>query len=68
MNESLIFVFGIQIAEDLKMPEWLPNMINVNPWSHQDTYDELYCVFCRDIRDYDLRYSGNKVRFYYGSS
>lgn len=66
MNESLIFVFGIQTAEDLKMPEWLPNMIKVNPWSDQKTYDELYRVFCRDIRNYDLRYFGNKVRFFYG--
>jgi hypothetical protein len=42
------------------MPEWLPEKANVNPWTHS-TYDMLYAIFCRDIRDYDLRYIGNDV-------
>ena len=45
------------------MPEWLPDMFCVNPWT-QDTYDKLYEVFCRDIRDRDLRYLGNSVWIY----
>jgi len=35
-------------------------MANVNPWSH-NTYDMLYEMFCRDIRDHDLRYCGHRV-------
>lgn len=42
------------------MPDWLPEMVSVNPWTHQ-TYDFLYVIFCRDIRDHDLRYTGNQV-------
>lgn len=42
------------------MPEWLPEKTNVNPWT-EDTYEMLYEIFCRDIRDYDLRYIGNNV-------
>lgn len=45
------------------MPEWLPDMFCVNPWAH-DTYDKLYEMFCRDIRDRDLRYLGNNVWIY----
>ncbi len=42
------------------MPDWLPDMACVNPWTER-TYDLLYAIFCRDIRDHDLRYIGNKV-------
>lgn len=42
------------------MPEWLPEKTKVNPWT-EDTYEMLYEIFCRDIRDYDLRYIGNNV-------
>ena len=42
------------------MPEWLPEKTNVNPWT-EDTYEMLYEIFCRDIRDYDLQYIGNNV-------
>lgn len=42
------------------MPDWLPDIVSVDPWT-EGTYDMLYQIFCRDIRDYDLRYFGNKV-------
>jgi len=42
------------------MPDWLPEMATVNPWS-EATYEMLYEIFCRDIRDYNLRYIGNNV-------
>jgi len=42
------------------MPDWLPDIVCVDPWT-QSTYDMLYRIFCRDIRDHDLRYIGNEV-------
>jgi hypothetical protein len=42
------------------MPDWLPGIFCVDPWT-QSTYDELYKIFCRDIRDHDLRYMKNEV-------
>ncbi len=45
------------------MPDWLPQMLSVSPWT-ADTYDKLYLVFCRDIRDATLRYLGNEVWFF----
>ena len=45
------------------MPDWLPEMFVVDPWGHT-TYDSLYAVFCRDIRDYGLRFEGNRVWIY----
>lgn len=42
------------------MPDWLPEQATVNPWT-AGTYGLLYAIFCRDIRDYDLRYDGNAV-------
>ena len=42
------------------MPEWLPEMASVNPWT-EVTYDNLYGVFCRDIRDASLQYRGHNV-------
>lgn len=42
------------------MPEWLPEMAPVNPWT-EATYDMLYEIFCRDIRDSNLKYSGHGV-------
>ena len=42
------------------MPDWLPEMAPVNPWT-ENTYEMLYAVFCCDIRDYDLRYVGKNV-------
>ena len=45
------------------MPDWLPDIFCVDPWT-QSTYDMLYGIFCRDIRDHDLRYFGNNVWIY----
>ena len=42
------------------MPDWLPEKANVDPWTNS-TYDILYEIFCRDIRDYDLCYNGHDV-------
>ena len=42
------------------MPDWLPDMFCVDPWT-LNTYDGLYSIFCRDIRDHDLRYMQNEV-------
>jgi len=42
------------------MPDWLPEIATVNPWT-EDTYEMLYEIFCRDIRDHNLRYIGNDV-------
>jgi hypothetical protein len=42
------------------MPEWLPAKALVSPWT-LNTYEVLYEIFCRDIRDYALRYKGNDV-------
>ena len=42
------------------MPDWLPEIVCVNPWT-AETYDFLYNIFCRDIRDHDLRYFENNV-------
>lgn len=37
------------------MLDWLPEIVAVNPWT-DTTYEKLYEIFCRDIRDHDLRY------------
>ncbi len=42
------------------MPEWLPEPLNVNPWT-EHTYDMLYRVFCRDIRDTALFYEEKRI-------
>jgi len=42
------------------MPDWLPEIVSVDPWT-ENTYEILYAMFCRDIRDYNLRYNGNDV-------
>lgn len=42
------------------MPDWLPEIVAVNPWSDA-TYEMLYKIFCRDIRDHNLRYIGHNV-------
>ena len=42
------------------MPDWLPDIVCVNPWT-KGTYDLLYEIFCHDIRDHALRYIGNEV-------
>ncbi len=42
------------------MPDWLPELVCVDPWTNI-TYDMLYEIFCRDIRDHNLRYFDNSV-------
>jgi hypothetical protein len=42
------------------MPEWLPEIATVNPWTNI-TYEMLYEVFCRDLRDNNLKYIGCDV-------
>lgn len=42
------------------MPDWLPEMASVNPWTAV-TYELLYGIFCRDIRDGVLKYAGYDV-------
>lgn len=42
------------------MPDWLPKMASVNPWT-ESTYEMLYDIFCRDIRDSNLIYDGHDV-------
>ena len=42
------------------MSEWLPEMVCVNPWT-ACTYEKLYDIFCREIRDQKPVYKGNEV-------
>lgn len=42
------------------MSDWLPEMASVNPWK-EATYEMLYEIFCRDIRDASLKYAGHDV-------
>ncbi len=42
------------------MPEWLPEMASVDPWT-EATYEMLYRIFCRDIRDGSLKYANHDV-------
>ena len=42
------------------MPDWLPEMASVNPWT-EATFEMLYEIFCKDIRDADLKYFGHNV-------
>ena len=45
------------------LPEWLPPMLEVNPWQ-STTYDQLYAVFARDLRRTNLTFYGYNVWFY----
>ncbi|RQV98368.1 hypothetical protein EH221_02030 [bacterium] len=45
------------------MPDWLPPLIEVSPWK-EDTFDRLYEIFCRDIRNGRLNYLGNPVNIF----
>lgn len=45
------------------MPDWLPDMAVVDPWT-TGTYDILYHIFCRDIRDGRLQYIGHPVSIF----
>ena len=42
------------------MCDWLPEMFAVSPWG-MNTYQKLYALFCRDIRDAGLRFSGTPI-------
>ncbi len=45
-------------------PKWLPEMAQVSPWCHSgtgDTYEMLYRIFCRDIKNHDLKYGRHTV-------
>jgi hypothetical protein len=44
----------------LKTPDWLPTIAVVDPWT-ETTYEMLYKIFCRDIRDHKLLYMGQHV-------
>lgn len=44
-------------------PAWLPDMFAVNPWT-AGTYDALYLIFCRDLKDSRPTYRGAEVWFF----
>ena len=44
-------------------PEWLPEKTVVNPWT-DGTFDMLYSIFERDIKNGDLKYRGYDVWFF----
>ena len=45
------------------MYSWLPDLVSVDPWS-DETYNNLYNIFCREIRDYSLYYKAYPVSIY----
>lgn len=48
-------------------PEWLPDMVQVSPWctsGSDDTYEILYRIFCRDIKNHELKYVEYNVWFF----
>jgi hypothetical protein len=42
------------------MLDWLPEMASVDPWT-ETTYEMLYQIFCKDIRDSYLKYGNFDV-------
>lgn len=46
-----------------KKPAWLPDLFPVNPWS-AGTYEALYQIFCRDLKDSRPMYRGVEVWFF----
>ncbi len=42
------------------MISWLPPLFKVSPWT-EDMYEQLYSIFCNDIRDHKLLYKNNIV-------
>lgn len=58
-----MFVSGIRMNGNSEMPGWLPALLEVDPWD-VDTYNNLYEVFCSQIRDVVLSYRGSVVWFY----
>jgi len=47
----------------MAQPVWLPEMLPVNPWT-SDTYEKLYQLFCRDLKDTRPTYCGSEVWFF----
>ncbi len=45
------------------MPDWLPAKFCVDPWKG-NTYEILYLIFCRDIRDSELKYCSYRIWFF----
>ena len=45
------------------MPDWLPEILKIIPWGAQ-TYEMLYQVFCRDIKNSALTYNGHRIWFF----
>jgi hypothetical protein len=44
----------------MTFPSWLPPLFPADPWTYK-TYDDLYRVFCNEIRNGALCYRGNAV-------
>lgn len=42
------------------MPKWLPDLFNVTPWT-ESTYEQLYEIFCAEIRDHNLKCGSTSV-------
>ena len=51
------------VLEMTRLPDWLPTMVAVNPWT-QDTFDTLYSIFTRDFKDSQPTYKGYIVWFF----
>lgn len=47
----------------MTIPAWLPDMFPVNPWT-AGTYEDLYQVFCRELKDSHPSYRGAEVWFF----
>lgn len=48
-------------------PEWLPEMVQVSPWrtgGSDDTFEMLYHIFCRDIKNQTLKFYEHSVWFF----
>jgi hypothetical protein len=46
-------------------PAWLPDMAPVRPWTN-DTFEMLYSIFKRDLKDNQACYEGKTVRLFPG--
>ncbi|MFC1782015.1 hypothetical protein ACFL02_00330 [Planctomycetota bacterium] len=48
-------------------PEWLPEMVQVSPWctgGSDDTFNMLYYIFCRDIKNRNLKFHEHHIWFF----
>jgi hypothetical protein len=50
-------------VNDVPPPDWLPPMVQVNPW-HSETCEQLYEVFRADFLQAQIKYRGFRVWFY----